>query len=117
MAKNSAFEIDLEIATERGSFRVKGDQTRLVLYFPSVGSAVRVVRLIASKKWHESQVFGRYLGATVFETNVSGWQIACSGHGIKSNLTSRALGFQVTRLSLVNLIRAALWKFKQQVAP
>lgn len=105
MFSKIGFAIDIEVVTNGESFFVRGDDQRVVISFPSIGAARRILE--SALKDHGKNLLdsAQFPFETVFESRVSGRTIALSGRGFRSSLLARILGIPGTRLSLVGLLR------------
>ncbi|MEI8019728.1 MAG: hypothetical protein WCH39_16105 [Schlesneria sp.] len=105
MHSQIGFAIDMEVIANGESFFVRGDDQRVVLSFPSIGAARRI---LAAASNDQSETFFQTAQLpvdTIFESQVSGRTIALSGRGIRSSLPARMLGIPGTRFFLLNLLR------------
>ncbi len=105
MFSKIGFAIDMEVVANGESFFVRGDDQRVVISFPSIGAARRI---LASALKDHGKIFlqtAQLPVDTVFESRVSGRTIALSGRRINPSLFARILGIPGTRFFLVDLLR------------
>ena len=105
MFSKLGFAIDMEVVANGESFFVRGDDQRVVISFPSIGAARRV--LASALNDHGNTFFQteQLPVSTVFESRVAGRTIALSGRELRSSLLARMLGIPGTRFFLVDLLR------------
>lgn len=105
MSSNIGFAIDMEVVANGEPFSISGDQERVVVNFPTIGTARRLLPLVRNDSFQKAfPVEGSYL-ETVIETRVSGRTIALSGRRIKSSAVAGILGLPKTRILLMNLLQ------------
>lgn len=105
---NFGFAIEMEVSTNGESFQINGDQQKLILSFPSLRAALRILRSNSVERLTATHPLGHLLHQTLVETQISGRQIATTGREIRSDLLAEFLGLKSTRLNIANLFRALL---------
>ena len=106
MMSHIGFAIEMDVVANGESFSISGDQERLVVNFPSISTARRILPLIRADSFKAAFPGKRLPPETVIETRVSGRTIALSGSQIKSSAIAGILGFPGTRILFMNLLRS-----------
>lgn len=105
---NCEFDVDLQIRNGDDQFSVKGDHTKLVLRFPSVGCAVRVWRSMAKNRFIPVSEIARGVGSTLVETRIRDFEVARYRHRSDSDIIAKVFGVPGTQVQMKNLIMAAI---------
>ena len=105
MLSKIGFAIEMEVVANGEPFSIRGDQERIVVSFPSIRTARRLLPLIRNNSFKKAFPDEGVSLETVIETRVSGRTIALSGHRIKSSTFAGILGLPKTRFLFMNLLR------------
>jgi hypothetical protein len=106
MISNIGFAIEMQVVANGEPFSINGDQERIVVNFPSISTARRVLPLLPHDLLKTVMPVEQFPIATVIETRVSGRTIALSGLQIKSNAIAGILGLPKTQIFFLNLLRS-----------